>query len=64
MDGSPHRPEQKERVVMAKLIAEAYRGYYIRSNLSGFVWVEKNTALICWAKTLEDAKKKIDELLD
>lgn len=48
---------------MSELIGEVYRGYYIRSNLSGNIWVEKDRHLICWAKSLVEAKQKIDELL-
>lgn len=47
---------------MSALIGEVYKGYYIRSNLVGEIWVEKDRTLICWAKTLQEAKEKIDEL--
>lgn len=44
----------------------AYRGYLICYNpLSPKrIWVEKDKILICWAETLDAAKRKIDELLD
>jgi len=48
---------------MAALVAEVYKGYFIRSNLRGEIWVEKDSVLICWAKTLEEAKQKINQLL-
>jgi len=43
---------------------EAYRGYLIRwSSFSETYWVEKDSMLICFASSLEDAKRKIDEVL-
>ena len=40
-----------------------YRGYMIRTNLAHQVWVEKEHYLICWATSVEDARRKIDEML-
>lgn len=37
-----------------------YRGYYIRSNHRGEFWVEKNTEILCYATSLEEAKRKVD----
>ena len=44
---------------------EAYRGYLIMVNLlNGKTWIEKQGHLISWARSINDAKEKIDELLD
>lgn len=45
----------------------AYRDYIIRYPLVArtseeFVWIEKDGMLISWASSIEDAKRKIDEL--
>jgi hypothetical protein len=46
------------------LLAEVYRGYYIRSNFRDEIWIEKDTTLIGWAKSLDDAKKIINSLVE
>jgi len=46
-----------------------YRGYLIRWSIftldkpDSRVWVEKDTAFICWANNVDDAKLKIDEVV-
>lgn len=39
-----------------------YRGYWIRAHGSGFI-IEKEGFCICYPRTLEDARKSIDELI-
>lgn len=45
-----------------------YRGYIIRWSVftldkpDNRLWVEKGNAFICWANSVEDAQKKIDEV--
>jgi len=41
---------------------KAYKGYLIRSNSQGDIWIEKGTYFIGWATSIEDAKAKIDML--
>jgi hypothetical protein len=43
----------------------SYKGYLIRwTHLRDTnVWVEKDHAFICWANDIDDAKVKIDELV-
>lgn len=53
---------------MKTLEYHAYRGYLICWSIftidkpDNNVWVEKDRAFICWANSVDDAKRKIDEL--
>jgi hypothetical protein len=42
------------------LLAELYKGYYIRSRASGGIWIEKNCVMVAWAKSFVEAKQRID----
>lgn len=42
----------------------AYKGYLIRTNLAGETWIEKGGFFIGYAKSAEDAKAIIDQLVD
>jgi hypothetical protein len=47
-----------------------YRGYLIRWSPftvikpDNCVWVEKDNAFICWANNVDEAKTKIDQVLN
>lgn len=43
----------------------SYRGYRIRTSyFSGAWWVERDGRLICYADSVEDAKRQVDGLLE
>src|SRR5262245_55619910 len=42
---------------------QAYKGYLIRSNLVGDVWIEKDNHRIAWAESFDQAKVIIDNEL-
>ncbi len=47
----------------------SYRGYLIRWSIftldkpSNRIWVERDNQFICWADSVDDAKRKIDEVI-
>ncbi len=41
----------------------AYKGFLIRSNLTGDIWIERGGFLISYAKSVKDAEKTIDNLI-
>lgn len=44
-------------------MGETYRGYYLHRGPSGQIVVSKDDVFVHWARSEEDAKSKVDELL-
>lgn len=61
--------ESVKRVASQTCDCQVYRDYLIRWSIftidkpDSRVWVEKDGAFICWANSVDEAKKKIDEVI-
>jgi hypothetical protein len=54
--------QQRQRLQTEPLVG-AYYGHLIRFTLTGECFIEKDGQLVGWAASVEDAKRKIDELI-
>ena len=54
----------KRATLTATNDAQAYHGFLIRSNfLNGLIWIEKESAFLGYATSVDDARRIIDDVL-